>query len=105
MSEPGGLVLRSDHWRVTPLTPPGPPFVRGGKGGAGRSLSRGASIGSLAGGSAVHPSILNSEAARLHSCTHALRQPNHGLVQLRVTPPAGWREAGTRLTGILAGAF
>jgi hypothetical protein len=33
-----GLVLRADHWRVTPLTPPGPPFVRGGNGGAGRSL-------------------------------------------------------------------
>ena len=34
--------------------PPGPPFVRGGKGGAGLSLERGALIGSLA-GDAVHP--------------------------------------------------
>ena len=48
------LVLRSDHWRVTPFTPPGPPFARGGKGGAGLSLERGASIGSLA-GDALHP--------------------------------------------------
>ena len=96
-----GAGCRSDHWRVTSFTSPGPPFARVGRVCGGIGLPGARSLGSLAGDALHLPGPLSKEGEIWRS----IRGGKSPLLLLRVfNSPASSRPFSDRLLAF-AGAI